>query len=58
MQSAATQRRRTAVSASHKDTARRPGRSGWGLLEMNSVAMSLEDIFLRLTTEEPAAVAN
>jgi ABC-2 type transport system ATP-binding protein len=27
-------------------------RSGWGLLEMNSVAMSLEDIFLRLTTEE------
>jgi ABC-2 type transport system ATP-binding protein len=33
-------------------------RSGWGLLEMNSVAMSLEDIFLRLTTEEPAAVAN
>jgi ABC-2 type transport system ATP-binding protein len=25
---------------------------GWGLLEMNSVGMSLEDIFLRLTTEE------
>lgn len=27
---------------------------GWGLLEMSSVTMSLEDIFLRLTTEEEA----
>jgi len=27
---------------------------GWGLLEMSSVSMSLEDIFLRLTTEEAA----
>jgi ABC-2 type transport system ATP-binding protein len=27
-------------------------RNGWGLLEMSSVRMSLEDIFLRLTTEE------
>jgi ABC-2 type transport system ATP-binding protein len=27
---------------------------GWGLLEMSSVTMSLEDIFLRLTTEEDA----
>ncbi len=26
--------------------------SGWGLLEMRSVTMSLEDIFLKLTTEE------
>jgi ABC-2 type transport system ATP-binding protein len=26
---------------------------GWGLREMSSVRMSLEDIFLRLTTEEP-----
>jgi ABC-2 type transport system ATP-binding protein len=26
---------------------------GWGLLEMNSVRMNLEDIFLSLTTEEP-----
>jgi ABC-2 type transport system ATP-binding protein len=28
---------------------------GWGLLEMSSVTMSLEDIFLRLTTEEATA---
>jgi ABC-2 type transport system ATP-binding protein len=27
---------------------------GWGLLEMNSVRMNLEDIFLSLTTEEAA----
>jgi hypothetical protein len=27
---------------------------GWGLLEMNSVRMNLEDIFLSLTTEEEA----
>ena len=26
---------------------------GWGLLKLESVAMTLEDIFLRLTTEEP-----
>lgn len=26
---------------------------GWGLLELRSVGMSLEDIFLQLTTEEP-----
>ena len=29
-------------------------RSGWGLLEMRPMRMSLEDIFLSLTTEEPA----
>jgi ABC-2 type transport system ATP-binding protein len=29
---------------------------GWGLLEMSSVTMSLEDIFLRLTTEEETPV--
>jgi gliding motility-associated transport system ATP-binding protein len=28
---------------------------GWGLLEMNSVRMNLEDIFLSLTTEEEAS---
>jgi hypothetical protein len=27
---------------------------GWGLREMSSVRMNLEDIFLSLTTEEPA----
>jgi ABC-2 type transport system ATP-binding protein len=29
--------------------------SGWGLLELRPVRMSLEEIFLHLTTEEPAA---
>jgi ABC-2 type transport system ATP-binding protein len=30
---------------------------GWGLLELRPVRMSLEDIFLHLTTEEPAGAA-
>jgi ABC-2 type transport system ATP-binding protein len=30
-------------------------RAGFGLLEMSPVGMSLEDIFLKLTTEEPEA---
>jgi ABC-2 type transport system ATP-binding protein len=30
-------------------------KNGWGLLEMKSVEMSLEDVFLRLTTEEEGA---
>ena len=30
-------------------------KNGWGLLEMRSVEMSLEDVFLRLTTEEEGA---
>ncbi len=30
---------------------------GWGLLELRPMRMSLEDIFLHLTTEEPAAGA-
>ncbi|MBM3187552.1 MAG: ATP-binding cassette domain-containing protein [Chloroflexi bacterium] len=29
---------------------------GWGLLEMRALSMSLEDIFLELTTEEPESV--
>jgi hypothetical protein len=28
--------------------------SGWGLLELRPTRMSLEEIFLSLTTEEPA----
>jgi ABC-2 type transport system ATP-binding protein len=28
--------------------------SGWGLLELRPVVMSLEDIFLKLTTKEEA----
>ena len=30
---------------------------GWGLLELRQLRMSLEDVFLHLTTEEPAATA-
>jgi len=30
---------------------------GWGLLELRPLRMSLEEIFLRLTTEEPDAPA-
>jgi hypothetical protein len=30
---------------------------GWGLLEMRSASMSLEEVFIQLTTDE-AAVAN
>jgi hypothetical protein len=29
---------------------------GWGLLELRPLRMSLEEIFLQLTTEEPAEV--
>jgi ABC-2 type transport system ATP-binding protein len=31
-------------------------KNGWGLLELRPVEMTLEDVFLRLTTEEEAAV--
>ena len=31
--------------------------AGWGLVELKSVSLSLEEIFLKLTTDEPAAVA-
>jgi ABC-2 type transport system ATP-binding protein len=30
---------------------------GWGLLELRPMRMSLEEIFLQVTTEEPAAEA-
>ena len=48
-----------------RDLARAVVENGWGLLELQSVTMSLEDIFLKLTTAEdaggevpaPAAVA-
>ena len=32
--------------------------NGWGLLELRSIRMSLEDIFLHLTTEEDVAAHN
>jgi len=32
-------------------------RGGWGLLEMQSVSMSLEDVFVQLTTDETVASA-
>ena len=35
-----------------RDLARRVVESGWGLLEMRSSAMSLEDVFIKLTTAE------
>jgi ABC-2 type transport system ATP-binding protein len=38
-----------------RDLARAVVERGWGLLELRSVDMSLEDIFLHLVTEEPQA---
>jgi 1A family penicillin-binding protein len=46
LQSAATQRRRTAVSASHKETAKRPRRSGWGLLLLTGFTTFVVGLFL------------
>jgi ABC-2 type transport system ATP-binding protein len=37
-----------------RDLARAVVTNGWGLLELRPMRMSLEDIFLSLTTEEPA----
>jgi ABC-2 type transport system ATP-binding protein len=42
---------------SRKDMARAVVESGWGLLEMRPVGLSLEDIFLKLTTTEDPAEA-
>jgi ABC-2 type transport system ATP-binding protein len=39
-----------------RDLARTVVQNGWGLLEMRPLRMSLEDIFLHLTTEEPPAL--
>ena len=38
-----------------RDIARTVIRSGWGLLELRPMRMSLEEIFLSLTTDEAAA---
>jgi len=40
-----------------RDLARAVVTSGWGLLEMRPMRMSLEDIFLSLTTEEAPTTA-
>src|SRR5437867_3587579 len=40
-----------------RDLARAVVSSGWGLLELRPMRMSLEEIFLSLTTDEPAAAA-
>jgi ABC-2 type transport system ATP-binding protein len=40
-----------------RDIARVVVTSGWGLLEMRPVRVSLEDIFLQLTTEEQTGEA-
>src|SRR6476646_8381956 len=39
-----------------RDLARAVVSSGWGLLEMRPMRMSLEDVFLSLTTDETAAI--
>jgi ABC-2 type transport system ATP-binding protein len=39
-----------------RDLARAIVSSGWGLLEMRPMRMSLEDVFLSLTTDETAAI--
>ena len=39
-----------------RDLARAVISSGWGLLEMRPMRMSLEDVFLSLTTDEVAAI--
>jgi ABC-2 type transport system ATP-binding protein len=39
-----------------RDLARAVINSGWGLLEMRPMRMSLEDVFLSLTTDEAAAL--
>src|SRR5438128_7989877 len=38
------------------DTARCAARNDWGLVELKLVTMTLEDVFLRLTTEEDTAM--
>jgi len=40
-----------------RDLARDVVTRGWGLLELRPMRMSLEDVFLQVTTEEPAAPA-
>jgi ABC-2 type transport system ATP-binding protein len=40
-----------------RDLARAVVNQGWGLLELRPMRMSLEDIFLSLTTDETAAAA-
>ena len=40
-----------------RDLARRVVESGWGLLEMRSSTMSLEDVFIKLTTAEETTQA-
>jgi ABC-2 type transport system ATP-binding protein len=40
---------------SRKELARAVVESGWGLLELRPAGMSLEDIFLKLTTKEESA---
>ena len=39
-----------------RDLARAVITSGWGLLEMRPMRMSLEDVYLSLTTDEAASI--
>ena len=41
-----------------RDLARTIVNKGWGLLELQSATMSLEDIFIKLTTAEEAAATS
>jgi len=41
-----------------RDLARTVVTNGWGLLELRPMRMSLEEVFLSLTTDEPAATAS
>ena len=38
-----------------EEVARQVVQQGWGLLRQESLSMTLEQIFLRLTTEEPSS---
>ena len=41
-----------------RDLARAVVQRGWGLLELRPMRMSLEEIFLQVTTDEPAEAAD
>ena len=52
MASSATKSKARAATTSGASSARAVVTSGWGLLELRPMRMSLEDVFLSLTTEE------
>ena len=56
--SSATRSRASRAATSAASWRARSSRSGWGLLELRPMRMSLEEIFLSLTTEDAAAGAS